>query len=215
MEDSDLNFDFTLPEKDAVKDLSVEKIKSTENVGTFINTTGYLKVQAQPTSMISTKFFVTPIMMKSAILNDDSGAIEFELERDVKLSPSKYFNQRLLSYKQSFASEADYIFFAHSLYQQLNMMSSINIAMQKVRSNSLTAGMLSQNFKETVKSFVANDKAFSFMSTIKGTPAYWKKFLFQVLAMVKQLGLPTYFMTLSCADLRWNELPTIISRLNE
>ena len=52
------------------------------------------------------------------------------------------------------------------------------------------------------------------MSTIKGTPAYWKKFLFQVLAMVKQHGLPTYFMTLSCADLRWNELPTIISRLN-
>ena len=52
------------------------------------------------------------------------------------------------------------------------------------------------------------------MSAIKGTPAYWEKNLFQVLAMVKQLGLPTYFMTLSCADLRWNELPTIISRLN-
>ena len=32
--------------------------------------------------------------------------------------------------------------------------------------------------------------------------------------MVKQLGLPTFFMTLSCADLRWAELPSIISRLN-
>ena len=32
--------------------------------------------------------------------------------------------------------------------------------------------------------------------------------------MVKQLGLPTYFMTLSCADLRWAELPSIISRLS-
>ena len=31
--------------------------------------------------------------------------------------------------------------------------------------------------------------------------------------MVKQLGLPTYFMTLSCADLRWNELVSIISKL--
>ena len=48
--------------------------------------------------------------------------------------------------------------------------------MQKVKPNNLTAGMLSQNFKETVKSFVANDKAYSFMSAIKGTPAYWKKF---------------------------------------
>ena len=31
--------------------------------------------------------------------------------------------------------------------------------------------------------------------------------------MVKQLGLPTFFMTLGCADLRWNELISIISTL--
>ena len=30
--------------------------------------------------------------------------------------------------------------------------------------------------------------------------------MLEVLAMVKQLGLPTFFMTLSCVDLRWNEL---------
>ena len=32
--------------------------------------------------------------------------------------------------------------------------------------------------------------------------------------MVKQLGIPTFSMTLSCADLRWNELIVIISKLN-
>ena len=32
--------------------------------------------------------------------------------------------------------------------------------------------------------------------------------------MIKQLGLPTYFMTLSCADLRWDELIEIIGKLN-
>ena len=52
------------------------------------------------------------------------------------------------------------------------------------------------------------------MSSIKDTPAYWKKFLFEVLAMVKQLGIPTFFMTLSCANLRWNELGEIISKPN-
>ena len=31
--------------------------------------------------------------------------------------------------------------------------------------------------------------------------------------MVKQLGLPTFFMTLSCADLRWNELISITATL--
>ena len=64
-----------------------------------------------------------------------------------------------------------------------------------------------------MQEFIAKDKAFSFMSTIKGTPAYWEKFLHQVLAMVKQLGTPTFFLTLSCADLRWNELISIIFKL--
>ena len=30
--------------------------------------------------------------------------------------------------------------------------------------------------------------------------------------MVKQLGIPTWFITLSCADLRWPELFQIIAR---
>ena len=32
--------------------------------------------------------------------------------------------------------------------------------------------------------------------------------------MVKQLGIPKYFLTLSCADLRWEELPYVINKLN-
>ena len=32
--------------------------------------------------------------------------------------------------------------------------------------------------------------------------------------MVKQLGTPTFFLTFSCADLRWNELISITYKLN-
>uniref|UniRef100_A0A7M5V9S6 ATP-dependent DNA helicase n=2 Tax=Clytia hemisphaerica TaxID=252671 RepID=A0A7M5V9S6_9CNID len=141
------------------------------------------------------------------------GKFGYKVERDVKLSPSKYFNQRLLNEKQNFASDPDYIFYACSVLQQLRLSNQINIAMKKVSASNLSAGMFSQNFKETVKQFIANDKAFAFMSTIKGTPAYWKKFQQEVLAMVKQLGPPTFFNTLSCADLRWNELISIIYKL--
>ena len=56
----------------------------------------------------------------------------------------------LLNYKQKFSSEADYIFFVHFVYQQMNMTSRINIAMRNVKTNELTAGMLSQNFKDTI-----------------------------------------------------------------
>ena len=65
--------------------------------------------------------------------------------------------------------------------------------------------------RETVHAFICEDQAYLFMKAVKGSPAYWKNFLFDVLAMIKQL---TYFLTLTCADLRWQELVDIINKLN-
>ena len=76
--------------------------------------------------------------------------------------------------------------------QKLNLSNQINIAKRKVTSTQLTAGMLSNNFNEKVQEFIASDQAFTFMHSIKGTPAYWKKFLFDILAILKQLGVPTF-----------------------
>ena len=33
--------------------------------------------------------------------------------------------------------------------------------------------------------------------------------------MIKQLGCPAFFLTLSCADLKWKEISEIISKLNK
>ena len=144
-----------------------------------------------------------------------TGKFGFQTKRKVYLTSTKYFNQRLLNYTQKFSSDSDYIFFAHSVMQKLNLSSQINIAMRKVTSSQLTAGMVSSNFNEKVKEFIASNQALTFMNSIKGTLACWKKLLFDVLAMVKQLGVPTFFMTLSSADLKWNELVYIINKLHE
>ena len=100
------------------------------------------------------------------------------------------------------------------MHEQHHLRSSINFAMHKIKPGTLTAGTVNSNFKRAIEWFVASDNAFSFMSSVKGTPAYWKQFLYDVLAMVKQLGIPTYFLILSCAELRWEELPYIINKLN-
>ena len=141
------------------------------------------------------------------------GKFGYHAVREVSLSAAKYFNQRLLNYSQKFASDSDYIFFSHQVLQQLKLKSNINIAMKKVTCNKMTAGMLQHNFQESVKNYISSDNAYRFMKTIKGTPAYWKNMLSDVLAMVKQLGMPSYFMTLSCADLQWEELIVIIRKL--
>ena len=76
-----------------------------------------------------------------------------------------------MHYIQKFAAESDYIFFADSALQKVKLSSQINIAKKKVISNNLTAGILSENFQQRVKELIAQDKAFNFMSSIKGTPA--------------------------------------------
>ena len=63
-----------------------------------------------------------------------------------------------------------------------------------------------------LKGLICQDQAYLFLRQIPGTPPYWQKFMYEVVAMVKQLGIPTWFMTLSCADLRWPGLFQIIAR---
>ena len=73
--------------------------------------------------------------------------------------------------------------------QQLKLNSEIKISLKKVCIDPVTKGMLYQNFAETVQSFVGKGKN---MNTIKGSPAYWNKFLHEDLVMVKQLVLLTF-----------------------
>ena len=122
----------------------------------------------------------------------------YSVPRDIPISPTRHFNQRLLYFNQHFASDADYIFFARSVHEQHHLRSSINFAMNKTKPDTLTAGTVKNNFKRTIERFVASDNGFSFMSSVKETPAYWKQFVYDVFAMVKQLGIPTYFLTVMC-----------------
>ena len=97
---------------------------------------------------------------------------EYKIDSQVKLSPLKYFNQWLLNYNQS---GPDYIFFGLSVTQQLKLQNQINIAMNNVCTGQITASMLSQNFVETDKSFIAKYDVYHFRSAMTGISAYWKK----------------------------------------
>ena len=47
-----------------------------------------------------------------------SGKYDYKVQRNITLSASKYFNQRLLNYLHVFAADRDYIFFTHSVMQK-------------------------------------------------------------------------------------------------
>ena len=50
--------------------------------------------------------------------------------------------------------------------------------------------------KAQQENLICQDQAYLFLRQIPGTPPYWQRFMYEVVAMVKQLGIPTWFMTL-------------------
>ena len=106
------------------------------------------------------------------------------------------------------------MFFAQFIIEQKKVSDSINIALKKVHDQPVTASHIRSSV-QTLQNLICQDQAYLFLRQIPGTPPYWQRFMYEVVAMVKQLGIPTWFMTLSCADLRWPELFQIISRMQE
>ena len=54
------------------------------------------------------------------------GKFGYKAPRDIPISPARYFSQRLLNFNQYFASDADYIFFARSVYESFTPFAFIN-----------------------------------------------------------------------------------------
>ena len=129
------------------------------------------------------------------------GKYGYHTQREIKLTPTKYFNARLLHHSGRFATNSEYLFFAQFIIEQKKVSDSINIALKKVHGQSVTASQLKSN-PQALENLICQDQAYLFLRQIPGTPPYWQKFMYEVVAMVKQLGIPTWFMTLSCADLR-------------
>ena len=44
------------------------------------------------------------------------------------------------------------------------------------------------------------------MKNVRGSPAYWQHQLYEVLAMIRSLDIPTWYSALSAADMHWSEI---------
>ena len=104
-----------------------------------------------------------------------SDKYDYKVQKDTSVSTGKYFHQRLLNYSQIFAANINYISFAHSVMQKIQLIRQISIAMRMVTSNNLTLGVLNKSLKSTVRPFIAQEKGYSYINSIKKTPARWKK----------------------------------------
>ncbi|CAF4116941.1 unnamed protein product [Rotaria magnacalcarata] len=129
------------------------------------------------------------------------GKGSFDEERKIKIKWKEYCKTRLFSSDSRFAADSSYIFFLQYLGDLKQVYSGINIAFRK---------KLPINAKHTLddmqmKFLMNKDMIYRHFQCVRGSPQYWHKRLKDLFAMTRQLGFPTFFLTLSCADLRWKE----------
>ena len=75
---------------------------------------------------------------------------------------------------------------------------------QTFQNRTVNAGLVKSS--DNLQAMIRTNTAFQFLKNVRGSPAYWKTVLLDLLAMVRQLGMPTWFLTLSAADMQWPEV---------
>ena len=108
-----------------------------------------------------------------------------------------------------FALNMEYLFCAQYISDIKQIQGDTYLAIcssygRTLEGQKITAGML-QN-PTALQQLVQTEQAYKFLKNIRGSPAYWQHELYDVLAMLHSLGIPTWFLTLSAADLHWPEM---------
>ena len=136
----------------------------------------------------------------------------FSTERPRKITYRKYFNQRLLDVDGRFARDMDYLFVAQYIVEAKQIMDDANnyIWRQKPGRQPLTAGQVRS--QTCMNEYMQKDKAYRFMKNVRGSPPYYQRTFYDLLAMIRQLGTPTWFLTLSAADMKWPDVIQTIAK---
>jgi len=142
-----------------------------------------------------------------------TGKNSFSQTRSIKLGLNRYFNLRLFSAGLRFASDPQYIFYSQFLSELNTINSSVSKAMRTsptgmTDQNQVTARELQDPDKR--KQILFSNKGYHFLTRARGSPPYWERTLKDLFAMVKQMGIPTWFCSFSAADKRRPEIVTAI-----
>jgi hypothetical protein len=98
--------------------------------------------------------------------------------------------------------------------QLLNMYSGLQTALRKKKQgNGTPITVADVRNPSNVQEMVSRNEAYSILSTVRSSPEYWRKEKTKLLSMVRQFGLPTFFVTLSAAETQWGELLVILKQV--
>ena len=134
-------------------------------------------------------------------------------ERMYPVQIHELFKYELRSADTRVASNTPNIFWKvkHKQIKQIADKVSLAVCRNKTKGKKITAKMLLD--KEQRNNIVKLDEGYYIFRTIRNSPAYFDAKKKDVMAMVRQLGIPTIFYSLSAADTKWVNLLISLAKL--
>ena len=126
-------------------------------------------------------------------------------KRRVKLTHQNYFQQRILNVDERFAKTPGYIFGAMSLIEAERLRSNANLTGVKGKRTAGPDGSFTYTLEDPCSVF----------EKVKGTPKYWQRAKYDIIAKLENIGPFHIFFTLTSGDNRWSaNFTPVLEKLN-
>ncbi|XP_069109182.1 uncharacterized protein [Argopecten irradians] len=127
-------------------------------------------------------------------------------ERQTPVSYSDLSKWELRSVDRRAASSVPNIFFKLNKIQRKQVADKVNLALRRKKNDGKKITASEAQNPEVADKIVSLNEGYYIFRTLRNSPAYLSSRKKDVFAMIRQIGLPTWFMSLSSADTRWTEL---------
>ena len=136
-------------------------------------------------------------------------------ERLVPVHYSDIVKWELRSVDRRAAQSVPNIFFKHKKLQMKQISDKVNLAVRRCKNRGKKITAAEARDSNYLDKLVNLDEGYYIFRQLRNSPAYLETRKKDIFAMIRQLSLPTWFMSLSAADTRWTDLLKMLAKLND
>ena len=135
-------------------------------------------------------------------------------ERTIPVHYSDIVKWELRSVDRRAAQSVPNIFFKHKKLQMKQISDKVNLAVRRCKRKGKKITAAEARNSEYLDKLVNLDEGSYIFRQLRNSPAYLESRKKDIFAMIRQLSLPTWFMSLSAAVTRWTDLLKMLAKLN-
>ena len=135
------------------------------------------------------------------------------IDRSVSVHYSDICKYELRSADRRVANSVPNLFYKMKKIQIKQLSDKVFLPLRRCKTKGKNYKVRDVLDNSTVDNIVRLDEGYYILRTIRNSPPYLEKRKKDVFAMIRQLGIPTWFTSLSAADTRWKDLLAMLGKL--